>query len=68
LKLEPRFQTVRQALETRPMLFLELMETLGTADGREITVEIDQLHQQGLINRGPNGEWCLKIAESPSAY
>lgn len=59
LKLQPRFQTVRQALETRPMLFLELMESIGTSDGREITIELDQLLQQGLISRGKNGEWCL---------
>ncbi len=60
LKPQARFQTVRQALETRPMYFIELMETIGTDDGREIAVELDQLYQQGIIGRGSNGEWCLK--------
>ncbi len=62
LKLEPRFQTVRQALETRPMHFIDLMQSLGTADGREIAIELDLLHQEGVIGRGDDGEWCLKAA------
>jgi UbiD family decarboxylase len=60
LKLQPRFQTVRQALETRPMYFMELMQSIGTDDGREIAVELDQLYRQGLIGREANGEWSLK--------
>lgn len=60
LKLQPRFQTVRQALETRPMYFMELMQSIGTDDGRELAIEIDQLHKQGLIGRETNGEWSLK--------
>ena len=66
LKLQPRFQNVRQALETRPMYFIELMEALGTADGREITLELDALHAQGLIGRQPNGEWSLKTGAGPT--
>jgi len=62
LKLQPRFQTVRQALETRPMYFIELMQSIGTTDGREIALELDQLHQQGMIGRGSGGEWRLKEA------
>jgi UbiD family decarboxylase len=60
LKLQPRFQTVHQALETRPMYFIELMEAIGTNDGREIAMELDQLYQQGIIGRGQNGEWRLE--------
>jgi hypothetical protein len=59
LKLQPRFQTVRQALETRPMYFIELMQSIGTTDGREIALELDDLQRQGVIGRGDNGEWRL---------
>ena len=60
LKLKPRFQTVQQALESGPKYFMQLMEDIGTEDGRELTLEIDRLLDQGLIGRGDNGEWCLK--------
>ena len=59
LQLQPRFQTVRQALETRPMYFIELMQSIGTSDGRELALELDELHRQGAIGRGDNGEWRL---------
>lgn len=62
LKLQPRFQTVRQALQARPMYFIELMETIGTSDGREIAVELDKLYQEGIITRGESGEWRLDTA------
>lgn len=59
LQLQPRFQTVRQALETRPMYFIELMQSIGTTDGREVALELDDLQRQGMIGRGDNGEWRL---------
>jgi UbiD family decarboxylase len=60
LNLQPRFQTVRQALEARPMHFIELMQSIGTMDGRELAIELDQLHEQGVIGRGNGGEWRLE--------
>src|SRR5437588_36293 len=56
----PRFKTVEQALETRPMHFTELMATLGSNDGREIVVELEALRESGRLDRGVNGEWSLK--------
>jgi len=56
----PRFKTVEQALETRPMHFTELMATLGSNDGREIVVELEALREGGRLDRGQNGEWSLK--------
>jgi 2,5-furandicarboxylate decarboxylase 1 len=60
LKLHPRFQTVLQALESGPKYFLELMEGLGTNDGRALVLELDTLQRDGLLGRGDNGEWLLK--------
>jgi 2,5-furandicarboxylate decarboxylase 1 len=56
----PRYQTVRQALEAGPKYFMQLMETLGSTDGREIALELGRLHAEGAIDRQENGEWMLK--------
>ena len=42
------------------MHFGELVAALGSADGREIALELDVLREQGLVTRLPNGEWALK--------
>jgi UbiD family decarboxylase len=60
LKLNPRFQTVQQALENGPKYFLELMEGIGTDDGRALVLELDRLQHDGVLGRGDNGEWVLK--------
>jgi 3-polyprenyl-4-hydroxybenzoate decarboxylase len=56
----PRYQTVRQALESGPMYFMQLLEALGSKDGREIALELGRLHGEGAIDRLENGEWMLK--------
>jgi 2,5-furandicarboxylate decarboxylase 1 len=56
----PRFETIEQALGARPMHFTELMAALGSKDGREIVLALDRLREQGLLERGENGEWGLK--------
>jgi 2,5-furandicarboxylate decarboxylase 1 len=60
LKLNARYQNVRQALEGGPKYFVELMEGLGTDDGRGVVIELDRLRQDGMLDRGSNGEWLLK--------
>lgn len=60
LKLNPRFQTVQQALENGPKYFIELMEGLGTDDGRALVLELDRLRAEGVLGRGSNGEWVLQ--------
>ena len=59
-KPAPRYQTVRQALAAGPKYFRELMEAVGSDDGREIALELGALHQEALIDRLENGEWTLK--------
>jgi UbiD family decarboxylase len=54
------FQTVREALESRPMYFAQLMEAVGSRDGREVTLELDRLREDGSLTRLENGEWALK--------
>jgi UbiD family decarboxylase len=60
LKLNPRWQNVQQALESGPKYFIELMEGIGTDDGRALTLELDRLQRDGILGRGSNGEWLLK--------
>ncbi|HEY3920097.1 MAG TPA: UbiD family decarboxylase [Stellaceae bacterium] len=60
LKLNPRFQTVQQALESGPKYFIELMEGLGTDDGRALVIELDRLQRDGVLGRGNDGEWVLQ--------
>ncbi len=57
---KPRFQTVRQALESGPMFFADLIEALGSDDGREISLDLHALREEGVLDRLENGEWVLK--------
>jgi 2,5-furandicarboxylate decarboxylase 1 len=59
LNKAPRYQTVRQALEAGPLYFLQIMEAIGSDDGREVALELDALREQGILDRLPNGEWIL---------
>jgi 2,5-furandicarboxylate decarboxylase 1 len=54
-----RFQTVEQALGSRPMHFFELMASLGSKDGREIVLTLDALREKGAVTRREDGEWSL---------
>jgi UbiD family decarboxylase len=59
----PRFQTVRQALEASPLFFLQIMEAVGSNDGREVAVELGTLREEGVLARLTNGEWTVKSPE-----
>ncbi len=52
-------QTVRQCLESGPRYFIEILEAMGSRDGREVVLEIEKLRAEGALNRTPNGQWCL---------
>jgi 2,5-furandicarboxylate decarboxylase 1 len=56
-----RFQTVRQALETGPMHFARLMSVLGSRDGREIVLEIENLREEGILERNSDGEYYINV-------
>ena len=64
----PRYRTVCQALESGPMYFAQIIEALGSDDGREIALELNRLREEGVLIRVENGgEWSLrKNAEDSS--
>jgi UbiD family decarboxylase len=56
----PRYQTARQALESGPKYFAQIMDLLGSNDGREVALALDELREQGVLSRLDTGEWMLK--------
>jgi 2,5-furandicarboxylate decarboxylase 1 len=57
---ERRYDSARDALRSGPMFFSQIMEALGSKDGREVALELHALHEQGVLTRLPDGEWALK--------
>jgi 3-polyprenyl-4-hydroxybenzoate decarboxylase len=53
-------RNVAEALQTKAMHFGELVAALGSTDGREIALQLDNLREQDLVTRLANGEWALK--------
>ncbi|MGC2781801.1 MAG: UbiD family decarboxylase [Bradyrhizobium sp.] len=60
-----QFDSVRQALESKAMTFVELMNATGTTDGREIVVALEELRNTCGIVRREHGEYALKDRGSP---
>src|SRR3970282_1481323 len=59
-----RYQTVRQALEAQsPMYFADLMAAIGTKDGRDVTLQLTELRDEGKLMRNANGQYLLGTAE-----
>lgn len=54
-----RYQTTREALESGPMAFTEIMEAIGSDDGREVACDLDELRKAELLTRLPQGEYSL---------
>jgi UbiD family decarboxylase len=54
------FDSVKKALESRPMTFVDLMNAVGTLDGREIVVALEDLRNAGGLIRLQHGEYALK--------
>jgi 2,5-furandicarboxylate decarboxylase 1 len=57
---QKRCQSAREALASGPKFFFQLMEALGSKDGREVALDLHALHEQGLVTRLTDGEWALK--------
>jgi 2,5-furandicarboxylate decarboxylase 1 len=51
---------VRDALAAGPLYFMQIMEALGSKDGREVALQLDALAEEGRVGRTANGEWTLK--------
>jgi 3-polyprenyl-4-hydroxybenzoate decarboxylase len=55
----PRFQTVEQALSAGPMFYADVVEALGSDDGREVACALDALRQDGRLGRDRDGRYHL---------
>ena len=49
----PRFASVEDALREGPKFFEQLMTAVGSEDGREIVLELEDLRRAGRITRDP---------------
>jgi UbiD family decarboxylase len=56
-------QSVRQALESGPKSFRELMEAAGSRDGREVLLELDAVRNAVGLERNPDGRYRLASAK-----
>lgn len=54
-----RFQTVEQALGSGPMFYADIVEGLGSDDGREVACALDTLRQEGKLGRDRDGRYHL---------
>ena len=52
-----------KALESGPMYFKSIMELVGSEDGREIAVELNELRRTGELSRLSDGQYLLGAAE-----
>jgi 3-polyprenyl-4-hydroxybenzoate decarboxylase len=63
----PRYQTVRHALEEAgPMFFTHLMTAVGSDDGRDVTLALDELRNEGVLIRLEDGEYALYNSADPA--
>jgi UbiD family decarboxylase len=56
---DKRFDTVRESLADGPKFFADLMSDLGSRDGREIALALDEVRQQGILDRLEDGRYIL---------
>jgi hypothetical protein len=59
-----RFGSVRIALEDGPKSFEALMAALGTRDGREVVLALEDLRNEGALTRLKEGEYALRTPGS----
>ena len=57
---ESKFRSVREALAAGPAHFAKLMSLVGSKDGRELVLEIEQLRAEGRLRRNADGEYQLE--------
>jgi hypothetical protein len=55
-----RFASIEAALREGPKFFEDLMAAVGSDDGREIVLELEELRRQGRLERDPSeGRYAL---------
>jgi 3-polyprenyl-4-hydroxybenzoate decarboxylase len=58
-----RFQSVEQALSAGPMFYADIVEALGSDDGREVACSLDELRQNGRLGRDRDGRYHLAASK-----
>ncbi|HEX3916272.1 MAG TPA: UbiD family decarboxylase [Caulobacteraceae bacterium] len=61
-----RFASVVAALEDGPKLFMQLMDAVGSRDGREIVRMLEDLRLAGALDRDAEGRYRLVAAAGPA--
>ena len=59
-----RFQTVEQALTSSPMFYADIVEAIGSQDGREVACVLDGLRQSGKLGRDRDGRYYMGAFEA----
>jgi 2,5-furandicarboxylate decarboxylase 1 len=60
-----RFQTVEQALQNGPLFYSHLVEAVGSEDGREVAMALDELRDQGKLGRDRDGKYHYAEGSKP---
>ena len=59
-----RFMTVEQVLEAGPTFYAQIVESVGSDDGREVACALDALRAKGKLGRDRDGRYHL-VAATP---
>ncbi len=59
-----RYQNVEQALAAAPMFYADIVEAVGSDDGREIACALDELRKSGRLGRDRDGRYHLHAAKA----
>src|SRR5215470_14965276 len=65
-KGQARYQNVEQALAASPMFYADIIEAIGSQDGREVACALDELRQAGRLSRDRDGRYYLGRAKPGS--
>lgn len=60
---EKRFDNVRDSLAEGPKSFADLMSDLGSRDGREIALALDEVREEGKLDRTETGKYFLSASQ-----
>jgi len=52
-----KFKSVGEALQSEPMYYAQIVEALGSDDGREVACALDALRQDGKLGRDRDGRY-----------
>ncbi len=58
-----RFQTVEQTLSAGPRFWADIVELVGSDDGREVACALDKLRDEGKLGRDRDGRYHLSASK-----